>query len=56
MAITSSWHPDPHTHIEPVRYGRGSNAMGLLSTALTDGGSPASRIRQWLAVAARHPG
>jgi cholesterol oxidase len=55
VAITSSWHPDPHTHIEPVRYGRGSNAMGLLSTALTDGGSPAHRIRQWLAVAARDP-
>jgi len=55
VAITSSWHPDPDTHIEPVRYGRGSNAMGLLSTALTDGGSPGSRIRQWLEVAARHP-
>jgi cholesterol oxidase len=55
VAITSSWHPDPHTHIEPVRYGRGSNAMGLLSTALTDGGSPAHRIRQWLGVAVRHP-
>ena len=38
VAITSSWHPDEHTHIEPVRYGKGSNAMGLLSTTLTDGG------------------
>ncbi len=55
VAITSSWHPDPHTHIEPVRYGRGSNAMGLLSTALTDGGSAGHRIRQWLGVAARDP-
>ena len=33
VAITSSFHPDEHTHIEPVRYGKGSNAMGLLSTA-----------------------
>ena len=32
VAITSSIHPDEHTHIEPVRYGKGSNAMGLLST------------------------
>jgi cholesterol oxidase len=56
VAITSSWHPDPHTHIEPVRYGRGSNAMGLLSTALTEGGRPASRIREWLGIAARNPG
>jgi cholesterol oxidase len=38
VAITSSFHPDPHTHIEPVRYGRGANAMGLLQTALIDGG------------------
>ena len=39
VAITSSWHPDEHTHIEPVRYGKGSNAMGLLTTVLTDGGT-----------------
>lgn len=37
VAITSSFYPDEHTHIEPVRYGRGSNAMGLLQTALVDG-------------------
>ncbi|MBP2476235.1 cholesterol oxidase [Crossiella equi] len=30
VAITSSFHPDADTHIEPVRYGKGSNAMGLL--------------------------
>jgi cholesterol oxidase len=55
VAITSSWHPDADTHIEPVRYGKGSNAMGLLTTALTDGGSPGKRIRQWLGVALRNP-
>jgi len=37
VAITSSIHPDEHTHIEPVRYGKGSNLMGLLTTALADG-------------------
>jgi cholesterol oxidase len=36
VAITSSFYPDEHTHIEPVRYGRGSNAMGLLATVLAD--------------------
>jgi cholesterol oxidase len=36
-AITSSFHPDENTHIEPVRYGRGSNFMGLLQTVLVDG-------------------
>ena len=28
VAITSSIHPEPHTHIEPVRYPVGSNSMG----------------------------
>jgi cholesterol oxidase len=30
-AITSSFFPDEHTHVEPVRYGKGSNFMGLLN-------------------------
>ncbi len=37
MAITSSIHPTSDTHIEPVRYGKGSNTMGLLQTLMTDG-------------------
>ena len=37
VAITSSFHPDEHTHVEPVRYGKGSNAMSLMQTVLTDG-------------------
>ncbi|MGK4596457.1 GMC oxidoreductase [Amycolatopsis sp. w19] len=36
VAITSSIHPDAVTHVEPVRYGKGSNAMGLLATVLVD--------------------
>ena len=48
VAITSSFHPDDHTHIEPVRYGRGSNAMSLLQTVLTDGDGPEPRWRLWL--------
>ncbi|RJQ77818.1 GMC family oxidoreductase [Pseudonocardiaceae bacterium YIM PH 21723] len=31
VAITSSFHPDEHTHIEPVRYGKNSNSMSALS-------------------------
>ncbi|WEV79789.1 GMC family oxidoreductase [Janibacter cremeus] len=34
VAITSSFHPDEDTHIENVRYGKGSDAMGLLTTLL----------------------
>lgn len=56
VAITSSFHPDEHTHIEPVRYGRGSNAMALLRTLLTDGGSPVPLWRQLLRHTWRHPG
>jgi cholesterol oxidase len=48
VAITSSWHPDEETHIEPVRYGKGSNVMGLMQTVLTDGDGPGPRWRTWL--------
>ncbi len=48
VAITSSWHPDEHTHIEPVRYGKGSNAMSLMQTVLTDGDGPDPRWKVWL--------
>ncbi len=56
VAITSSIHPDACTHIEPVRYGKGSNAMGLLSTLMTDGGGSVPRPVKWLGQALRHPG
>lgn len=48
VAITSSFHPDEDTHIEPVRYGKGSNVMSLLQTVLTDGDGPAPRWQTWL--------
>ena len=46
-AITSSFFPDEQTHVEPVRYGKGSNFMGLLQTVMTDGHSAKVRRRQW---------
>jgi len=48
IAITSSFHPDQDTHIEPVRYGKGSNVMSLMQTVLTDGDAPEPRWRTWL--------
>ncbi|MFS3130138.1 GMC oxidoreductase [Nocardioides sp. Bht2] len=48
VAITSSWHPDEVTHIEPVRYGKGSNMMSLLQTVLTDGDGDRPRWQTWL--------
>ncbi|MBO4209085.1 FAD-dependent oxidoreductase [Micromonospora echinofusca] len=54
VAITSSFHPDRQTHVEPVRYGRGSNVMGLLQSVLVDGGP--RRVRRWLGIIASRPG
>ncbi|MDQ3734901.1 MAG: GMC family oxidoreductase [Actinomycetota bacterium] len=47
VAITSSIHPDANTHIEPVRYSKGSDAMGLLQTALADGDQRGPRALAW---------
>ncbi|MFI9823111.1 GMC oxidoreductase [Streptomyces sp. NPDC052013] len=58
VAITSSIHPDANTHIEPVRYGRGSNSMGglsILQVPYAAGGSGAARVLGWLGNVARHP-
>ncbi len=55
IAITSSIHPTPDTHIEPVRYGKGSNALGLLGTLLTDGGDGMPRQLRFLTNIVRHP-
>ncbi|MGW6377162.1 FAD-dependent oxidoreductase [Rhodococcus sp. NPDC055112] len=55
VAITSSFHPTADTHIEPVRYGKGSNAMGLLQTLMTDGGGTTPRWVKFLGVVAKNP-
>jgi cholesterol oxidase len=59
VAITSSIHPTSDTHIEPVRYGKGSNAMGLLQTVMTDGTGPEGtdepRAKQLLRKAREDP-
>ncbi|MFR9722759.1 GMC oxidoreductase [Streptomyces sp. MS19] len=56
VAITSSIHPDAHTHIEPVRYGRGSNAMGFLSIQQFPRVPRLPRALAFAAAALRHPG
>lgn len=55
VAITSSIHPDENTHIEPVRYGKGSNSMGGLSILQVPYAEGSSRALAWLANAAKHP-
>ncbi|MCW2901467.1 MAG: glucose-methanol-choline oxidoreductase [Streptosporangiaceae bacterium] len=60
IAITSSFHPSEDTHVEPVRYGKGSNAMGLIRSLLIDGPAEGDakakpRWAKFLGYAARHP-
>jgi cholesterol oxidase len=45
VSITSSFHPDEVTHVEPVRYGKGSNLLALMNAPLSDG----DRGPRWLA-------
>ncbi|RYI01926.1 MAG: GMC family oxidoreductase, partial [Acetobacteraceae bacterium] len=47
VAITSSWHPDDVTHIEPVRYGKGSNAMAMMQTVLAPEVEGENRLVTW---------
>jgi len=39
-SITSSIYPTPDTHIEPVRYGRGSNFMSIMQSIMASGLNP----------------
>jgi cholesterol oxidase len=55
VAITSSIHPDEHTHVEPCRYGHGSNALALLATLAVPGGGRTPRWLLWLGQLLRHP-
>ena len=48
IAIGSGIYIDEHTHIEAVRYPSGSDAMGFLTTILTDGRPGAQRVGLWL--------
>ncbi len=55
VAIGSSFFPSPDTHVQPVRYPRGSNSLGLLGTLLVDGGGRVPRPLRWVGRCAAHP-
>jgi cholesterol oxidase len=55
VAISASIYPNDHTHIEGVRYPKGSNALGLLATLLVDGGGRFGRPLGFAAQVARQP-
>jgi cholesterol oxidase len=59
VAIGSGVYLDEHTHIEAVRYPRGSDTVSFLTTILTDGDPGAQRLGIWCKNVAlsilRHP-
>ncbi|MFY9488306.1 MAG: GMC oxidoreductase [Solirubrobacterales bacterium] len=56
VAISSSFYPDEHTHIENVTYGHGGDAMGASFTLLTGEGTQVTRPLKYLAAIIRNPG
>jgi cholesterol oxidase len=56
VAITSGINADDVTHIQPVRYPRGSDLIGLLSKPLTDGGPGLPRPLRFVVNCAARPG
>jgi cholesterol oxidase len=55
VAITSIFHPDDQTSIEPVRYAAGSSFMRVLSAPLADGFRRRERLAGILQAVVRHP-
>ena len=55
VAITSSIHTDPDTHIEVVTYGQGGDSQGLLRQLMVTAGRRGTRPLHFLLAVARHP-
>jgi len=55
ISITSGIYPDDDTHIEVVRFNRGSDVISFLTTLLTDGGGRIPRILRYFWNVLRHP-
>lgn len=55
IAITSGIYPDDNTHIELVRYNKGSDVMYGLATVLTEGGGSIPRQLRFIGSIFRHP-
>jgi len=56
IAITSIFHTDEHSHIEPVRYARGSGFFRLLVSPHAPGASSLARVANAFRSFARQPG
>jgi cholesterol oxidase len=56
VSITSGIYPDENTHVEVVRFNKGSDLMALLTAPLTDGGGNLPRCLRFLGNIVKHPG
>ena len=56
VAISSILHTDEHSHIEPVRYGKGSDFFRLLALPHAPAPTAAARLASALRGFAQHPG
>ncbi|MGB0591920.1 MAG: GMC oxidoreductase [Myxococcota bacterium] len=55
LAISAGFYPDDDTHIETVRYNRGSDMLSTLSTVMTDDGPAWRRLIQSVWIMAKQP-
>lgn len=55
IAITSGIYPEKNTHVEIVRFNKGSDLMGLLTAPLTDGNGRLPRAVRFLGTIMKHP-
>ena len=55
IAIGSGIYVDKDTHIEPVRYSKGSDSLSLITTILAGNKPGIGRIFKWLGTNLRHP-
>lgn len=55
IAIASHLQADRDTHLQIVRYGAGSDLMGLFGTLASAGSSRWGRVARWLLRCLRHP-
>ena len=53
VAITSSFHPEPHTHVELCHSSDAQDSMAIMNVPLVDGGP--GRVRRFLRGVLRHP-
>jgi len=55
ISITSGIYPDKNTHVQIVRFNKGSDLLGFLSVPLTDGNGSIPRAIRFLGIVIKHP-